>query len=172
MTKTIISDLLIIGALAAVWISLKTGEQTNQDASGRVIQALDNKVEAYRKENSDNFAAVIDHVDAGQKKTQDLTEGVKGIADTLIGIAKSATDLGQQNKQLLEGQNQVLEEHSKSLEEVKTGAKKATANAAEAVSVARKDQARTQRAIREIQKPKKSWWSGLFASPTPTPRRR
>lgn len=153
MTKTVIQTGVILLAMAAAWLSLKTGQQTNQDASGQVMQALDNKVEAYRKENSDNFAAVIAHVDAGQTKTQDVTEQVKGVADTLVGIANTT--------------NQILNQHTKSLEEVKTGTKEAKGEAAQAKEVAKRNQVQTQRAIREITKPKKSWWSGLFVSPTP-----
>jgi hypothetical protein len=172
MTKTVIQTLVIVACGAAAYISLRTGQITNQDASASVTQKLNDKIESYRMENANNFATVIGHVDAGQMKTLEMTEQIKGLADSLVGIAKSTADISQQNakineqnQELLKGQNSVLQEHTKSLKQAKEAAAKAQV-------AAQTSQVQTRRAIHDINTKPQPLFHGWFPRPTPTPRRR
>lgn len=161
MTKIIISDVLIIGAIAGAWISITTDLKVNQSATTALITSIDStrasQTDTYKVTQAESITRILSLLDRQQ--------------DSIKQLAEQNLALSEQNKTLLQEVSQVLGQHTKSLQEVSTRAKNANANAEEAVTVARHDQARTQRAIKEISKPKPSWWQRL-TQPSPTPRRR
>jgi Asp-tRNA(Asn)/Glu-tRNA(Gln) amidotransferase B subunit len=145
----------IFAAVVASWLSLSTLVRLNQEASINLITSIDltraAQTDAYKTTQAESITRILSLLDRQQ--------------DSIKQLAEQNLALSEQNKTLLQDVNQVLNQHTKSLEEVKTGSKKASANAQEAVTVARHDQARTQRAIKEITKPKPSWWQQLTQPP-------
>ncbi len=162
MTKTVASVGVVIIVMAGFYTSVMTSLRTNQEASTSLIVSLDKnreiESELYKRSEDEAIKRILSLLDRTQESIKGAVDQNVSLSQNILSMSKSIDDVSKQ-------MNQVLGEHTKTLEEAK-------AKAAEAAVNAKKDQVTTQRTLKEITKPKKSWWSGIFTTPTPAPRGR
>lgn len=149
--------------IAAAYVSLRTGQTTQTDATVKVFKDLEAaRVEQARidkEADQRTLDALMAAIKAEYQPLDNLANQNKAVLDQVKALAEQVKDISLQTNDITKNVAKVLEEHTQSFKEAKAASIQAR-NAAQSSEVA------TRKAIKDL-KPKPSWWQRL-TQPTPT----